>query len=150
MRTQAGIVEKRVAEIRDDSPALTTALQQGMVYHSLRAPRSGVYVQQLTAKLHEELDVATFQAAWQRLIARHEALRTTFHLDGDEGLVQRVHARTSPAWVVESWEGMSPEEQEVRWRSLLVEDRKRGFDLAEAPPLRFSTVRLGPAEHRFL
>src|SRR5271155_5616226 len=115
-----------MAEIRDDALAVTTALQQSMVYQSLRARRAGVYLQQLTIRFHEALDVAKFRGAWQRLIARHEALRTTFHLDGDVGLVQRVHARTSPAWIVESWEGLSPEEQEARWQALLVEDRRRG------------------------
>ena len=139
-----------MTEIRDDSFALTTALQQGMVYHSLRARRSGVYVQQLTVRLHEALDVSTFQRAWQRLIARHEALRTTFHFDGDLGLVQRIHAHTSPAWTVESWEGQSPEEQQARWQALLVDDRQRGFDLAVAPPLRFAIMQLGPTEHLFL
>jgi amino acid adenylation domain-containing protein len=139
-----------MAEIRDECLSLTTALQQGMVYQSLRARRSGVYVQQLTVRLHEALDVAKFQRAWLSLVARHEALRTTFHLDGDVGLVQRVHAHTSPAWMVESWEGVSAEEQETRWRALLVADRRRGFDLAGAPPLRFSTIRLGPTEYRFL
>ncbi len=150
MRTQAGIVETHAAENRDNSFALTTGLQQGMVYHSLRAPRSGVYVQQLTVRLHEALDVAAFQAAWQRLVARHEALRTTFHLDGEVGLVQRSHAYANPPWLVESWEELSAEEQEARWRALLVDDRQRGFDLAEAPPLRFSIIRLRPTEHLFL
>jgi amino acid adenylation domain-containing protein len=139
-----------MAEIRDDALAVTTALQQSMVYQSLRARRAGVYLQQLTIRLHEPLDVARFRGAWQKLIARHEALRTTFHLDGDLGLGQRVHAHANPAWVVESWEGLPTEEQAARWRALLVEDRRRGFDPAEAPPLRFSIIRLGPAEHLFL
>jgi amino acid adenylation domain-containing protein len=139
-----------MAEIRDDALAVTTALQQSMVYQSLRARHAGVYLQQLTIRFHEALDVAKFRAAWQRLIARHEALRTTFHLDGDVGLVQWVHTDTSPAWMEESWEGLSSEEQEARWRALLVDDRRLGFDLAEMPPLRFSTIRLGPAEHLFL
>ncbi len=139
-----------MAEIRDDALAVTTALQQSMVYQSLRARHAGVYLQQLTIRFHEALDVAKFRGAWQTLIARHEALRTTFHLDGDVGLVQRMHAHTSPAWLVESWEGLSSEAAEARWRALLVDDRRLGFDLAETPPLRFSTIRLGPAEHLFL
>ena len=139
-----------MAEIRDDALAVTTALQQSMVYQSLRARSAGVYLQQLTIRLHEALDVAKFRGAWQRLIARHEALRTTFHLDGDVGLVQRVQAHASPTWMVESWEGLPAQEQEARWRALLVEDRRRGFELAETPPLRFLTIRLAPAEYLFL
>ncbi|MBK8253569.1 MAG: amino acid adenylation domain-containing protein [Polyangiaceae bacterium] len=121
-----------------------------MVFHSLRAPRSGVYVQQFTVRLHETLDLPAFQEAFRRLQVRHDTLRTTFHLDGESGLVQRVHETATPSWALESWEGLAVEEQDARFRALLAEDRRRGFNLGEAPPLRFTMIQLGPADHLFL
>ena len=53
-------------------------MQEGMLYQNLRAPRSGVDVQQQVDSLREELDVASFQQACQTLVARHEILRTSF------------------------------------------------------------------------
>ena len=51
-------------------------MQQGMLFHSLYTPESGVYFEQLCFTLHGDLDIAAFERAWQSLIDRHQALRT--------------------------------------------------------------------------
>ena len=66
-------------------------LQQGMLFHSLYASQSGVYVQQLVCGLHERLDVTSFERSWRKVIERHAVLRTSFRWEGLQQPVQDVH-----------------------------------------------------------
>jgi len=50
-------------------------MQQGMLFHSLFAPASGVYIQQPNYELHGNLDISAFERAWQQ-VDRHPILRT--------------------------------------------------------------------------
>ena len=71
-------------------------MQQGMLFHSLYAPQSGMYVQQLICGLQEDLQVAAFERAWQRVVARHPALRTRFRWDGGTEALPGGAARGQP------------------------------------------------------
>jgi hypothetical protein len=51
-------------------------MQQGMLFHTLYAPNSGMYFEQLVCTLRGTLDVQAFQTAWQRVVERHPVLRT--------------------------------------------------------------------------
>src|SRR5262249_52185942 len=104
-----------------------TALQQGMVYQSLCAPQSGLYVQQFSGRLRERLDVGLFKGAWARIVAHHAVLRTRIHLAGESGLCQAIEPDASPEWTEEDWSGLAPEEREVRLQRFLDHDRHRGF-----------------------
>src|SRR6185312_176316 len=59
-------------------------MQQGMLFHTLYAPQTGVYIQQLNYALTGNLDVPAFERAWLHVVERHQILRTLFvweHLD---------------------------------------------------------------------
>src|SRR5581483_8625105 len=43
-----------------------------------------------------------------------------------------------------------PDAQEARISAFLAEDRRRGFDLGQAPVFRLTLFRIGDAEHRFV
>ncbi len=53
-------------------------MQAGMLFQHLYRPGSGVDIEQLAGSLHEALDTAALEQAWQRVAARHAALRTSF------------------------------------------------------------------------
>lgn len=127
-----------------------TALQQGMVYQTLRSPQSGLYVQQLTARLGERLDVALFKGVWSRLVARHAVLRTRMHLADESDLCQEVGPDAAPEWTEEDWSSLAPDEREARFRRFLGEDRRRGFDLSGFPLMRLALFRLAGDDLRFV
>ena len=52
-------------------------MQAGLLYEALSG-RSGAYVQQLTIACDEQLDRDAIDRAWQSLVRRHGALRTSF------------------------------------------------------------------------
>ena len=124
-----------------------TALQKGMVYESLRSPQSGLYVQQLTGRLREPLDVPLFKGVWARLMARHAVLRTRMHLADESDLCQEVEPDAPPEWTEEDWSRLSPEDREARFRRFLDEDRRRAFDFSRFPLMRLAVFRL--ADHDF-
>jgi len=65
-------------------------MQQGMLYHSLSAPHSGVDIEQVIGTLSEDLRAAVFRQAWENAVERHAILRTGFHWN-DPQPRQEVH-----------------------------------------------------------
>ncbi|HVR98703.1 MAG TPA: amino acid adenylation domain-containing protein, partial [Thermoanaerobaculia bacterium] len=129
--------EQRAAE--DVYPL--TPLQNGMLFHSLMAPESGVYVTQVTCTLPADLDRELFRQAWGRLLERHTALRTAFLWEGLDEPRQAVRKEVSLPWQELDWRGLSAEERERRFEALRHEERHTPLPLDSAPLMRFSLVR---------
>jgi amino acid adenylation domain-containing protein/non-ribosomal peptide synthase protein (TIGR01720 family) len=146
--TNRGVVADTVDDIYGLSPT-----QQGMLFHTLEDPASGLYVNQLTATLdttgHSALDVDAFGAAWQHVTSRHPALRTTFHWEGLPYPVQVVHDRPPVPMTVHDWRDREPEAQARAWRALCDDDRARGFDVSRPPLQRLLLARLSDTTWHF-
>lgn len=157
MRSQRGLPHSRVmmrktvhdlADVEDIYPL--TPLQQGMLFHSLADPASGVYVEQFWCSLQGTLDTAAFRAAWERVIARHAVLRTSFVLTGVQEPAQVVHRTATVPLTVVDWESRGEEEQARFFATVLRNDAARGFDSGVAPLMRLQLYRCSPVHHRFL
>src|SRR5215510_6804166 len=125
-------------------------MQQGMLYHTLYAPESGTYMQQVSCTLKGELNVAAFERAWQQVIDRHPVLRSAFLWEKLKGPVQLVQRQVKLPLEQQDWQDLSPAQQETELEALLVADRARGFELAEAPLLRLFLLRLAPNAYQFI
>ena len=55
-----------------------SSMQQGILFHSIYAPKSGVYFEQFTLNLKGNVNAAAFESAWQKIVDRHSSLRTLF------------------------------------------------------------------------
>ncbi|MCC6177440.1 MAG: amino acid adenylation domain-containing protein [Chloroflexi bacterium] len=119
-----------------------TPLQEGLLYHSLAAPGSTVYVEQVTWTLEHALDVPDFARAWQQAIDRHPILRTGFLWQEADDPLQVVYREVTLPLQHEDWREISPPEQRARLDTLIEAERQRGFDLTRAPLLRLAVVRL--------
>jgi natural product biosynthesis luciferase-like monooxygenase protein len=125
-------------------------VQAGMLFNRLAAPQSGVDIEQMIAGLPEELDVAALEEAWRVVVARHAALRTAFAWGGLEAPEQRAAPKVAVPFVVHDWRDAGRAEQDRRREALLVEDRRRGFDLAQPPLLRLALLRRGDADYELV
>jgi amino acid adenylation domain-containing protein/non-ribosomal peptide synthase protein (TIGR01720 family) len=123
--------------------------QQGLLFHSLYSPQSGMYAGQFTFTF-TDLDVAAFEQAWQRVMERHETFRTSFYWEETDKPLQVVARRVHLPFAHEDWRGSAPEEQESRLRQFLDRDRARDFDLARAPLMRLMLIRLGETAYEFI
>ena len=90
-----------------------TPLQRGILFHSLYAPDAGVYIEQAYLTLGGRLDRDAFWTAWQGVIDRHPALRSTYHWDGISNPVQTVHRK------------VRLERHEEDWRDVPADERRR-------------------------
>src|SRR5215475_10075160 len=120
-----------------------SAMQQGLLFHSLYAPGSGVYFEQLACRIEGDLEVEAFRRAWQRVIDRHAILRTAFLVEGFEQALQVAHKRVEAPWREEDWPEFPPGEEADRLERWLRRDREEGFDFTKAPLMRLALLRVG-------
>ncbi len=115
-------------------------LQQGMLFHALAAPHSGVDIEQIEMRLHESLDVEMFQRAWQRIIAHHPILRTRFIWEGvDEPRQCAVESAELPQTYCDLRNHPNPEKAIASYRQ---QDRTTDFDFATPPLMRLAIFQL--------
>ncbi|WP_394831236.1 non-ribosomal peptide synthase/polyketide synthase [Pendulispora rubella] len=125
-------------------------MQQGMLFHTLRDPHSGVYLEQVRCVLDGDLDVAMFERAWRRAVEWHPALRVSLHWEGLEEPVQIVRRRVDVPFVHEDLRALSESQQRTWILSYLANERARGFDLTRAPLMSLLLVRQTDTAHEFV
>ncbi|MET0398104.1 MAG: amino acid adenylation domain-containing protein [Longimicrobiaceae bacterium] len=126
-----------------------TPLQQGMLFHTVFAPGSGAYVEQVGFTVRDPgFDPQGFARAWQRVTERHPVLRTAFAWEEMDEPVQVVQRRVAIPVETLDWSGLPPHVRERELEELLAEDRRRGFDLLAAPLMRLALIRTGADEWR--
>src|SRR5437773_9496855 len=81
-------------------------LQEGMLFHSLRSPGSGIYVEQACCRLRGDLRVDALKEAWRRVVHRHPALRVSTASEGLDRPLQVVRRDVSVPWREEDWRGI--------------------------------------------
>lgn len=128
--------------IVDDFPL--SSLQQGLLYHDLSRPGEGVDIEQLVIDYHETVNAAALERAWQIEVARHPALRTSFHWAGVDEPRQQVHDQVSLPF--DRVEAGSQEDFE----RFLASDRARGFDLTAPPLMRLTLFQSDPGRCRLV
>ena len=118
-------------------------IQEGLVFHNLRSPNSDAYFEQHIFTLEGEFSPQAFRQAWQFVIDRHTALRTSFHWRGLAAPVQTVSAAAALPFEEADWRHLTLAEQSEHLDSLLQADRRKPFDLEKPPLLRLVLVRTG-------
>ena len=133
---------------RRDEPLPLSFAQQRLWFLAQMEGVSQAYHIPLGLRLTGELDGGALRGALARLVARHEALRTTFdHVDGQP--VQRIAAEDS---------GFDLQEHDLRQHSdaegelqrLAMEEANAAFDLQAGPLIRGRLIRLDDREHVLL
>ena len=106
------------------------------------APESAAYNLVHAARIPTELDIPALRRAFQKLVDRHPALRTTFAAPHGEP-VQRVHEHMEVSFQVEDASTWSEEYLNAR----LAEEVYRPFDLERGPLMRVKLFTRSPQDH---
>src|SRR5262249_55837347 len=109
--------------------SLLSPVQQGMLFHHLTAPHSGVDTEQMVMTLREELDASVLRRAWNKLVERHASFRSSFDWEGAPQPVRLEHSEVVLDWELQDLRSFGTDERERRIRDYLETDRSRGFDL---------------------
>lgn len=134
-----------VADIYPLSPA-----HSGMLYHSIAAPGSGVYVGQINMRLRGPLDPPQLIAAWRAVIERHAALRAAFIWDGVDQPLQVIRRQVELGWELLDWRDRGATEQRAAIVSLMQQQRRASFDPAVAPLMHMTLIRVDEQTSRLI
>ncbi|HEX5658178.1 MAG TPA: condensation domain-containing protein, partial [Polyangiales bacterium] len=122
-------------------------MQEGMLFHTLLAPQSGIYLMQNRYKLEGALDTRAFVSAWRKVVQRHPMLRTRFVWKNQKRPLQVVLKQVELPFDVEDLR--TSEHPEAQIEALLRTEREHGLDL-ESPPTRFRLLRLADTRYEFI
>jgi amino acid adenylation domain-containing protein/FkbM family methyltransferase len=131
-----------------EGPLPLSFAQQRLWFLEQLAPGQPTYHIPVGFRLSGPLDVEALTASLAALVARHEALRTSFVLLDGQPVQQLAPTLAVPLVCHDLWaEGDGPAEREARAQDLLAEAAWRPFDLSQGPLVRAHLVRLAPETH---
>ncbi|AEI67903.1 non-ribosomal peptide synthetase [Corallococcus macrosporus] len=118
-------------------------MQQGMLFHAMLDPDSGMYFERAAWTLDADLNREALREAWQQVMARYPILRTSFVGEELEAPLQLVNRTAVLPWDEQDWSHLPEPEQQARLTAWMDADRKRGFNVKQAPLMRVGVLRLG-------
>lgn len=121
--------------------------QRQVWLHAQLAPDLPLYNEVVTIHKSGPLDVAALERAFNEIVRRHEAWRTTFPL-ADGQPVQMVHPATQFQLPVLDLRHLPEAERAPEALRIATAEALKPFDLARGPLLRPRLVRLSDSEHR--
>ncbi len=124
-------------------------LQKGLLFHALESPTSEAYAVQLVWKseANKLLSIERLQKAFDFVVNRHDALRTSFIWEHIEQPLQIVWEKVQTPWTHYDWSAVHlGEEQQQRLEVFLRAERQSGFDFHSSGLLRGTVFNL--PEHR--
>ena len=108
-------------------------------------PQGSAYNIPVALRLKGDLDLQALQASFDALIARHETLRTTIHLDGDQP-VQVIHPEAPFELVIETFKQIGADST-AALKAWVEQEVQQPFDLEQGPLLRVKLLRLAADDH---
>lgn len=124
--------------------------QQGILFHTLYAPKSGVYVVQSCYTFSKTLNIAAFKQAWQQVINQYPVLRTSFYWKQHKEPFQVVNRNVHLLWQQYDWQEFPISEQPKRLEAFLQADRQQGFDVSQAPLMRLTLTQVAKETYHFI
>lgn len=95
------------------------------------------------------VDIAALTESFNRVVQRHETLRTTFIMT-DDGPVQLIAPELILTLTRVDLRDLTPAQQEVRIQSVIEDEAQRPFNLSEGPLVRATLVHKGKTEYLLL
>ncbi|HSE17007.1 MAG TPA: amino acid adenylation domain-containing protein [Pyrinomonadaceae bacterium] len=105
--------------------------------------RGSDYYSQCTVLIEGELDKAALREALEKVVVRHEILRTTFHaLPGVDIPIQAIKTNVVFDYREADFSDFDAEEQQAEIEKLSLEDRQAAWKFDDGPLARFSLITL--------
>jgi polyketide synthase PksJ len=123
-----------------------TPMQEGMLFHYLKAPDSDYYFEQLSLEISGQINKEIFEKAWNFVIETNEMLRTVFQWEKVEKPIQVIlkEHRLQPGYY--DFPGEEGSQKNRKIEEIKLADRKEKFDLRKVP-FRVTLCRIEKAKH---
>ncbi|MET0395249.1 MAG: non-ribosomal peptide synthase/polyketide synthase, partial [Longimicrobiaceae bacterium] len=141
LRHSAAAIAPPITRVPRGEPLPLSFAQQRLRVVDRLDPGSAAYNVPSSLRLRGRLELAALRRSVDALVARHEALRTTF-AERDGAPVQVVHPPARVPLPVVDLRALPAGERAGRARRLAGEEALRPFDLARGPLLRVTLLRL--------
>ncbi|MGB7487482.1 MAG: condensation domain-containing protein, partial [Phormidesmis sp.] len=144
-------VEHLPGQIQNNIEAIypLAPLQTAFLWNSLQTSAQAGLLH-MRGTLHGQLDLDRLQQAWQQIVSRHAALRTSVHWEATQNPLQVVSKQIDTPWQQLDWQAYAPHEIAERLTKFLERDRTLGFDLTQAPLNRIALIRTGDRTHELI
>ncbi|WP_438040318.1 amino acid adenylation domain-containing protein [Sorangium sp. So ce128] len=153
----SGLTQDEIARSLPETSGLDdvyplSPMQEGMLFHTLLNPGSGIYLMQQHYVWRGPLDAGRLVEAWRRVAARHPILRTSFVWKDLERPLQLVHREVDLSEVIQviDLRDLTEAEQERRVAETLEAELAAGLDMTRAPLIRIRLFRLAEDAHRIV
>ncbi|BAN48812.1 non-ribosomal peptide synthase/polyketide synthase [Metapseudomonas resinovorans] len=144
---EGGQARDSIARLDRRQPLAQSAAQNRLWFLWQLDPQSAAYNIPGALRLRGNLDEAALTRTFEQLVARHEALRTSF-FEVDGQALQRIHLAGAFQLRLVDLEGQPNAEAQAL--ALREADALAPFDLEQGPPLRVSLVRIAERDHLLL
>jgi hypothetical protein len=148
-RKIAAFTEDVITKRPDGATVEASEEQRRIWLHCVMADCAELYNEPFTLQYRGELNIPAFERAFNEILRRHEAWRTSFEVQGD-----RVFQKVTPELHVHlpfvDLRKFPVNQREKRVSELLADDSKLRFDLEQAPLFRARIARVADQDFRFL
>lgn len=139
-------VQPEIERRADDGPALLSSAQQRLWFLDRLHPDSALYTIGIVLEVEGALDARALARSLSTIVARHEALRTTFdEVDGNP--YQRIHSSARCQLSQLDVSALPEARREAGARRVAEAQVRRPFDLRNGPLMRALLVRVEPKRH---
>ncbi|MBZ4423347.1 non-ribosomal peptide synthetase, partial [Myxococcus sp. RHSTA-1-4] len=135
-----------IVPVPRSGPLPLSFAQQRLWFIDQLQPGSASYNMPTFMRMEGALDVDALQRAFDELVRRHEALRTTFTQQEGQPLQLIAPTGTLPLEQVDLG-GLEPRAARAELERRLRDEMLRPFDLTTGPLVRAQLLKLGPSDH---
>jgi amino acid adenylation domain-containing protein len=136
----------RIVPVPRDGPLPLSFAQQRLWFLDQLQPGNPLYNVPLAIRMRGALDAAALEEALNGVAARHEVLRTTFRMEGDQP-VQVIAAEIRIPLPQIELTGFPESEREAEARRIAQEEAFRPFHLGTDPMIRALLLKLDIEDH---
>jgi hypothetical protein len=129
-----------------DGPARLSFAQRRLFFIDQLYPDNPAYNMPAAVRLRGPLQVPVLERSFNEEVRRHESLRTTFIIANGEP-VQVVSPATPVQFPLVDLSEIDDSQQESTARELAQREGQRPFNLAQAPLVRMTMLRLSDSDH---
>jgi amino acid adenylation domain-containing protein len=145
-QADAGLAAPPLVPVGRGQPLPLSFAQQRLWFLDQLEPNTATYNMPEVVRLREELDITALQHSLNMIVARHEALRTTFALvDGRP--VQIIAPPSAVPLPLIDLQALPAAARTTMAQQLASAEAERPFNLAQDAPLRLSLLRFAAQDH---
>ncbi|MGB7921858.1 MAG: condensation domain-containing protein, partial [Pyrinomonadaceae bacterium] len=149
MSRERGMLAPPIRAREEDAELALSFAQQRLWFLDQLEPNSGFYNIPAAVRLRGELKTVALEQSITEIIRRHEVLRTTFTVVGEQPR-QVISEAAKVKLPVIDLQQLGESEREMEAKMLATAEAQRPFDLSQGPLLRVSLLRLAAEEHVLL